>query len=303
MARAGTAERSRPWAVPSYLLGRLPRAWLGDAGQAAVRCWNDNALGMAGMIAFFGFLSIVPLVLLLLAVGGDLLGGFLTAKDVQQLFHQAVPGLSKQQFLSMYWLPIKHSHVATTVLGFVSLLLGTVGLHDSVDWGVNRLWKSPNNRPFWMSKLRGLGVIVWATAFAILSLGLTWLWASALDLAHAPSLAAGLTALVPSLILDAAVFTALYKLTPTVDVKPGPAAAAGLVGAVLWELSKFFFAWWVLQVSTYNRVYGPLAASVIVMLWIWISAVIFLYGAALSATIQCRLADRNPAPESWWYDA
>jgi membrane protein len=63
------------------------------------------------------------------------------------------------------------------------------------------------------------------------------------------------------------------------------------------------FGWWVLQVGTYDRVYGPLAASVIVMLWLWISGMIFLYGAALSAAIQFREAGTKRAPESWWYDA
>ncbi len=43
-----------------------------------------------------------------------------------------------------------------------------------------------------------------------------------------------------------------------------------------------------LEVASYNRVYGPLAASVIVMLWLWMSAMIFLYGAQLSAIIQQR---------------
>jgi YihY family inner membrane protein len=83
-------------------------------------------------------------------------------------------------------------------------------------------------------------------------------------------------------------FTALYKLTPMVDVFLKPALVAGFVGALLWELSKIGFGWWVLEVSSYNRVYGPLASSVIVMLWLWISAIIFLFGAALSVVIQTR---------------
>jgi membrane protein len=58
------------------------------------------------------------------------------------------------------------------------------------------------------------------------------------------------------------------------------------VGAISWELSKIGFGWWAVQVATYNRVYGPLAASVIVMLWLWLSGIIFLFGAQLSAVMQ-----------------
>ena len=60
-------------------------------------------------------------------------------------------------------------------------------------------------------------------------------------------------------------------------------------------LGDHSFAWWVLEAGTTNRVYGPLAASVIVMLWLWISAGIFLYGASLGAVWQGR---HDPPPPS-----
>jgi membrane protein len=166
-------------------------------------------------------------------------------------------------------------------------MMGTLGLHDSVAWAVNRIWRSPRNRSFVIAKLRGLAVIVWALAFTLLSLWLAWLWAVVFGMVHGPAVALlGWLSLAPALLLDVAVFTALYKLTPTTDVDLRPAMAGGVVGAVLWEISRIGFGWWVLQVSSYNRVYGPLAASVVVMLWLWISAMTFLFGAELSAAMQ-----------------
>jgi membrane protein len=258
---------------------------------------------MAGMIAFFGFLSAIPLLLLLLAFVGNVLGGMISARDVRDLFQSVVPGLTQREFLHTYWDPVRQSRVATTILGVVTLLLGAMGLHDSVDWALNRIWRTTERRSFWVGKLRGLGVILWVTAFAVLSLGLTSLWALALDLARTPGgLATVITALVPSTILDIGIFTALYKLTPTVRVRVRPALVGGVAGAGLWEITKVAFGWWALQAGTYNRVYGPLAAVVIVMLWMWISAMVFLFGSALAFTVQCRMAGERPAPESWWYD-
>jgi membrane protein len=246
-------------------------------------------MGMAGMIAFFGFLSLIPLVLLLLAIAGSLMGGSVAPKDVQRIFHSVMPGLSRSQFLHTYWDPVRHSSVATTVLGFVSLLLGTLGLHDSVDWAVNRIWHSTQTRPFWIGKLRGLAVVFWAVGFGLFSLWLAWLWSIALGTAHAPTpLEAIWIALMPSLMLDVGIFTLLYKFTPTSHVDLLPAFVGGLISAVLWEISKIGFGWWAVQVATYNRIYGPLAASVIVMLWLWLSAMIFLFGAQLSVVMQSR---------------
>ncbi len=286
-ATAKTGQIVRPGSRLALML--RPGSWLRDLGGAAVLFWRDNALGMAGMIAFFGFLALVPLLLLLLALVGDVMGGLVSARDVRKLFHDAVPGLTQQQFLTAYWEPVRHSKVTTRILGIVSLLIGATGLHDSVDWSINQIWRSPSTRPFWIAKLRGLGVALWVVAYAVFSLWLTWLWTLALGAVHAGNLATvGLIALVPSLILDIGIFGMLYKLTPTVRIDAGCAVVAAALAATLWELSKVGFGWWVLEVGTYNRVYGPLAASVVVMLWIWISAVIFLYGAELASVMQRR---------------
>lgn len=261
----------------------------GDLGQAAVAFWRDNALGMAAMIAFYAFLSLIPLVLLALAFFGGVLSSVVAAQDVRHLFEQVMPGLTKEQFVDTYWNPVHHSKVATTILGAISLLLGTTGLHDSIDWAVNRIWRSPEGRPFWISKVRGLAIVLWVIAFALLSLGLAWVWAIVLASVHASSLGiATWLSLVPPFVLDAAVLSALYKLTPTVETHVYPSVAAGVLAAVFWGLSKLAFAWWVVEVSSYNRVYGPLAASIIVMLWLWITALIFLFGAELQCRIQRR---------------
>lgn len=264
---------------------RLP--WLRILGQALASFWKDNAPGMAGMIAFFGFLALIPLVILLLAFIANVMGGLVSANQVRRLFESFVPGLTQHEFLQTYWFPVRRSHVATTVLGAGSLVLGTLGLHDSVDWAVNRIWRSETSRPFWLAKLRGAAIVLWVVAFGVLSLALASLWGLALGpLRGTPLALTGWVALVPSLIVDIGIFTALYKLTPMVYVAPVPALIGGSVGALLWDVSKVVFGWWVIQVGTYNRVYGPLAASVIVMLWLWISAMTFLFGAELSAAAQ-----------------
>jgi membrane protein len=261
----------------------------GDFASASATFWRDNAMGMAATIAFFAFLSLIPLVLLLLAFIGDLLQGSISATDVRHLFRAVVPGLSRHEFLQSYWYPVQHSKVTTKVLGVVSLLIGTTGLHDSVDWAVNRIWQAPVPRPFWVKKVRGFLVILWVVGFAIFSLWLTWLWTLVLGASHSQLLSdLGKVALVPSLALDIAIFGALYRFTPTVPVRTSAALIGGAVAALLWESSKILFGWWVLQVGTYNRVYGPLTASVIVMIWLWVSAMIFLYGACLSASVTRR---------------
>lgn len=284
MARASGSVPVRPMpSEPAHGPWRVPF-------DALLAFGHDNAAGMAGMIAFFAFLSMLPLLILLLAFIGEFSQGHVSPLQIRSLFHSVIPGLSQHDFLHTYWDPVRHSKVATRVLGVGSLLAGTLGLHDAVDWAVNRIWRSPRHRAFWIAKLRGLAVILWVIIFSTLSLVLGWLWAVLLGFVHVPGLAeAGWLALLPAIILDTLVFAALYKLTPTALVDTKPALVAGLVGAAFWEISKVIFAWWVVT-NGYNRVYGPLAASVVVMLWLWVSAMIFLYGAELAYVMQTRNA-------------
>ncbi|HEX8918148.1 MAG TPA: YihY/virulence factor BrkB family protein, partial [Chloroflexota bacterium] len=143
--------------------------------------------------------------------------------------------------------------------------------------------------PFWIAKLRGLGVTLWVVVFAIASLSASWAWGEMLQVLHVPhALDLGWTGILPIYALDVCLFTALYILTPTCKVDRTGAVVAAASAAAMWGLTKLGFAWWVLQVGTYNRVYGPLAASVIVMLWIWLSGIIFLFGAELAVAIQRR---------------
>lgn len=281
---------------PSLHLHGRRHPWLRVLGNAVVGFWKDNAPGMAGMIAFFGFLALIPLVILVLAFAADVLGGLVSPDQVRRLFQSFVPGLTEHEYLQTYWYPIRRSHVATTILGAGSLVLGTLGLHDSVDWAVNRIWRSEFSRPFWIAKLRGLSVVMWLVGFVLLSLALASVWAVVLGpLSGTPLAVTGWLALLPAFMVDFAVFAALYKLTPIANVSVVAAVIGGAVGAVLWDSSKIIFGWWVIQVGTYNRVYGPLAASVIVMLWLWISGMTFLFGAEVSAAIQ-RVYELDPEP-------
>ena len=285
LGRARTAAHARETSPAVTVAGIT----LADLRASASLFWRDNVPGMAGMIAFFGFLAVIPLALLFLALVGSVLGSLISVHDIRHLFHAVMPGLNQKQFLDSYWKPIRDTRETTTVLGVLSLLFGTLGLHDSVDWAVNRLWRSPGTRAFWVAKIRGAAIILWVTLFVFLSLALSALSSFAFTRTSAEAIVPGIVpVLAPAYLLDVAIFTALYKLTPSVPVQLGAAFRAGVLGATLWEVSKVIFAWWVLDVSTYNRVYESLAASVIVMLWLWISAMIFLYGAGLSAVVQRR---------------
>lgn len=79
--------------------------------------------------------------------------------------------------------------------------------------------------------------------------------------------------------------TLLYKATPARKVPLVPAGIAAAIAAAALEGAKSGFAWYVTRISTYQEVYGALAALPIFLLWIYLCWVIVLAGAAVNATL------------------
>ncbi len=92
--------------------------------------------------------------------------------------------------------------------------------------------------------------------------------------------------------------TLLYKGVPARPVAFLPAVVAGALAAAALEVAKHAFGWYMTRVSSYEIVYGTLAALPIFLLWIYLCWIIVLAGAAVSATIaepDGRRARRNVA--------
>lgn len=79
--------------------------------------------------------------------------------------------------------------------------------------------------------------------------------------------------------------TLLYKATPARSVPLAGAAIAGALAAGALEAAKSGFAWYVTRVSTYQAIYGALAALPIFLIWIYLCWIIVLAGAAVNATL------------------
>jgi membrane protein len=79
--------------------------------------------------------------------------------------------------------------------------------------------------------------------------------------------------------------TLLYKAVPERHVGIVPALAAGALGAAALEIAKHGFGWYLARMSTYQVLYGALAALPIFLLWIYLCWIIILAGAAVSATL------------------
>jgi membrane protein len=82
--------------------------------------------------------------------------------------------------------------------------------------------------------------------------------------------------------------TCLYRYLPHSRPAWRYAIVGGLLLAVLWELAKHIFSSYVQDLTVYSRMYGSLIVVVLFLLWVYYSAALFLFGAAVVHRLQSR---------------
>ena len=88
-----------------------------------------------------------------------------------------------------------------------------------------------------------------------------------------------------ALFVDTAVFTLIYAFVPARSVPLRLALFGGLLAAIAFEVAKHGFRFYITQVPTYQVIYGALATLPLFLIWIYLSWVIVLVGAAITATL------------------
>jgi membrane protein len=130
-----------------------------------------------------------------------------------------------------------------------------------------------------------IGAIVWST---------NWLIESSVAAVPATAGAARLVATPVSIGLTALTFAVIYAVLPPRSVPLAAAAVGGLVAALVFEGAKRGFVLYVTEMPTYQHVYGAVAIVPLFLLWVFVSWLVVLFGAAVTAT----LAEGVPAPRN-----
>lgn len=173
-----------------------------------------------------------------------------------------------------------------TLLGGLFLAVTAVMLLYTIDRTFNRIWRVSRPRPL-LRRLVGYAsvLIVWPV-FIGMSLTLTsYLLSLSLDAAKGlPVVKRTLLAILPILLTTLA-FTWLYFKIPNRAVRISHALAGGFLAAILFELMKRGFAIYVTSFPSYKLIYGAFASLPVFLLWLYLSWMVILLGAEISASL------------------
>jgi membrane protein len=262
------------------------------------RFTEDDGFMRAAALAFWGILSLVPLLLFALAaLGFAIRDPQQAAEYVRGVILHLLPGKQAAQAANDV---IAQTHIVQSaqglihgrwwavLFGLLSLIWTALGLFVNATDPMNAAWDVTETRGFIKLRLVCLGVFVGALLFFLLSL-LPSSGPDALRSLHIPWL--GLPQTVPlwlsalfeilAVVLNMGMFTLIYRFLPNAPVSWRAAAFGGVIVAILWELFKKGFAVYLAHFGNFNKLYGTLGGIVLLITWIYYSCVVLIVGATL----------------------
>lgn len=252
----------------------------------------DDLAGEAAKMAYYFFLSLFPLVLVLLAVTG-IVGGESAFSRITQAVQPTVPDYAWQFVTSLIREVTDRRRPGALSFGAVFALWAASSGVAALMGGLNTMYDVEERRPWWKRRLLALGVM--GVGGVLLVLGAAAFIPTEAWLQGREGLASLSYARWPLtfLLLTGTAWIA-YLFLPAVEQRPS--SRMTLVGAgvasALWIVATLLFQMYIAGFGRYSRVYGAVGAVIVLLIWFYISALAVLVGGELAATLESGGAER-----------
>ena len=251
--------------------------------------YNSDDLTHSASIAYYSLLSIFPFSMLALAMLGTI-----TADEADRA---AVLGFVLRYFPRQFdfiTTQLDSFRANTLVLGVggtLALIWGALGFFGAISTAVNHAWGVEKTRSYWKHKLFSFGMLLVAGSLLLVALllvsargviGAGWfagvlLQFPGLEVLRGFAVRNGTTALF---IL---VVGLIFYFVPNAKVRFRDVWIGAFLTGFLWKGALELFAWYMRDMSRFTRVNGSVAAVVVFLVWVYIQAVILLYGVEFTA--------------------
>lgn len=254
-----------------------------------------GAIESAAAIAYYTMFSLFPLLLAVVAFWSTVLENPQARQSVFDFVARLLP--LSEEVITENIQYVRALRGSAAVLGLIGFVWSATGLFGNAARGINRAWPTAQERGFWRRRLVALVIVGVLVGLLIVSLvGTTvlhFLRRYDLLLWEDPTisqtlLGQALARVVPWLLTLLMLF-GLYRWVPNTRVRGSEALCGALVAGVAAQVATAGFTWYLSSgVAGYHFVYGPLGAVAALMVWIYLSSLIVLFGAHLSAAVAQR---------------
>ena len=287
----------------------MRRLWsvLTDAATGFV---NDNCLSRGAAIAYYTVFSIAPLLVIAIAIAGFVFGEDAARGAVAEQIRGLVGREAAEAVQGMIRGAAETGRgTLATVIGIATLFLTASGTFSELQGSLNAIWKAeppPQDGEgtvqvvsrFLRAKAAAIGLVA-ATGFlllvslvvsAVVSAFATWLG----NAMPGMRLLATALNLAISVALIAALFAAIYKVLPDRHIAWRDVLVGALVTSVLFAIGKSLIGWYIGSGAVATS-FGAAGSLAVLLLWVYYSAQIFLFGAEFTRA-WAGIPAEQPAP-------
>jgi membrane protein len=268
---------------------------------------EDEALSRGAAIAFYTVTSIAPVLLIVIAIAGLAFG-----RDAAQgAITTQLSGLMGTQTAEVLQSAVasasgKSSGIIASIIGFVTLLVTASGVFGEMQTALNVIWKAKPKgttvsrliraRAASLGLVAALGFLLMVSL--VVSAGLTAFGNYLNSILPFGKLILTVLNVVVSIGLISALFAAIYKILPDRHLEWRDVVIGAVVTAVLFTVGKSLIGWY-LGSSAVASSFGAAGALIVLLLWVYYSAQIFLLGAEFTKVYANRHGSKqeDPVPE------
>ncbi len=260
--------------------------------RAAVEKWNaDRAPRLSAALAYYATFSLAPLVIVTIWMAGLIFGDTTAQSYLLEQIGRVFGSDSATFVQAMITARQNSSSVLISLIVLAGLLFGATGLFFGMQDALNSVWQVPPKPPrnLWRALLgifqdRALAFVMVLASGGLLiaSLAVSTLL-TVLDpllsvLQPRSATALSTIDLLTSFVLTALLFAVLYRVLPETHVRWREVWLGALSAALLFTVGRFALSLY-LTYSNVRTIFGAASSFVVVLIWIYYSAQMFLYGA------------------------
>jgi membrane protein len=301
----GEATRGPQHAVRASFLHRTLVRVRGEVRLTALAIWrgvigvyHSDDLTFAASIAYYSLLSLFPFFLLLFAIVAGVTNNDADRAAVQEFVLRYFP--QKFDFVVAQLELMQASGFRLGVAGSILMVWAAMGVFGAITSAVNHAWGVEKQPSYFKHKMISFVMLVMSSLLLLLALALLSAinlvearWFSAVVVRHARLLALQSFAIKSAPTVGFIFVVGLvFYFVPNAKVRFRDVWVGAIVTGLAWRGALAGFSWYVRDLTRFS-VHGSIAAVVVFLVWIYISAVIFLYGVEVTAA-NARIRRRRP---------
>jgi membrane protein len=269
------------------------RGFLGLLWAAINKFFNDNCSTMAAALSFYTFFSLPALLTLLLT----LVGRVMDPTQVQEAIIAQVGGLIGAAGSEQVGAILTHAKrgdgpaSVATLLSVLALAFGATTTFAQVQASLNRIWgvkpdpRRNQLRVFLVKRIFSFGIVVTVSFLLLVSLVLSTAFAAAANrvttLLGAPPIVLEVITSVVGFVVIAGLFAAMYRYLPDARIAWRDVSVGAVGSALLFLLGKTVLGMY-LGGTDPGRAYGAAGSLAVVLIWVYYTSMILLFGAELT---------------------